>query len=400
MPIVLEELFTKLLNLPPLEVTLAEVREREIILHCCSVLGQAHCLVCLEKCNFVKDTYVRKLRDLSISGKKVLLHFTVRQFVCQDCNRHFHEQYPFAAKNGTMTQRYEDFIYFRCQGADLRYVCLQEDIGWRTVRDIFHRQAQKEVCSRALFSSVTHIGIDEIALKKGHRNFVAVLVNLQTGQVMDILPERSKVFLKSYFLGKGKAFCEQIVCFCSDMWEGYLNCAREVFPNATIVADRFHFFAYLNQEVDKCRRSLRRKYPKDEELKHLKWTLLRPREDLAQDTLEALESILDKPEYALLKRTWQARNEFRDMLETHSTWQEAEALIEAWQQRHTQQPNRFVQRFVDFYQKWKSYILNYFTYRQTTSLIEGINNKLKLIKRKAFGFLTFEAFRLRAIIEF
>ena len=397
--IVLEELFTKLLNLPPLEVTLAEVRDREIILHCRSVLGQAHCPVCLEKCNFIKDTYVRKLRDLSISGKPVRLHFTVRQFVCQDCNRHFHEQYPFAAKNGTMTQRYEDFIYYRCQGTDLRQVCLQEDIGWRTVHTIFHRQAQRAVSSRDLFSAATHIGLDEIALRKGHRNFVVVLVNLQTGQLMDILPERSKAFLKSYFLSKGPAFCERISCFCSDMWEGYLTCAQEVFPNASLVADRFHFFAYLNQEVDKCRRLLRKKYPKNEELKHLKWTLLKSPEALGREALRVLKGLLDKPEHELLKRTWQARNEFRNILETHCTKQKAEVLIAAWQQRHTGQPNRFVQRFIDFYQTWKSYILNYFTFRQTTSLIEGINNKLKLIKRRAFGFLTFEAFRLRAMVE-
>lgn len=178
-----------------------------------------------------------------------------------------------------------------------------------------------------------------------------------------------------------------------------LNCARDVFPNASLVADRFHFFAYLNKEVDKCRRSLRRKHPKDEELKHLKWPLLRPPKVLGRETLEALEAVLEKPDYELLKRTWQARNEFRDILETHCSKPEAEALIAAWQQRHTQQPNRFVQRFIDFYQTWKCYILNYFTYRQTTSLIEGINNKLKLIKRRAFGFLTFEAFRLRAMVE-
>lgn len=116
----MEELFTTLLNLSPLEVMLAEVQEREIILHCRSTLHQSHCPVCLEKCSFVKDTYVRKLRDLSISGKTVHLHFTVRQFVCQHCNRHFHEQYPFAAKNGTMTQRYEDFIYYGAATAVVR----------------------------------------------------------------------------------------------------------------------------------------------------------------------------------------------------------------------------------------------------------------------------------------
>ena len=264
---------------------------------------------------------------------------------------------------------------------------------------VFHCHAQRAITKQDAFATATHIGVDEIALRKGHRNFVVVLVNLQTGQLMDILPERSKASLRSYFLSKGKAFCQQVVCFCSDMWEGYLSCAREVFPNAGVVADRFHFFAYLNKEVDRCRRLLRKSYPKAEELKHLKWSLLKLPDGLDKETLAAVQIVLNQPEYALLKTTWQARNEFRAILETHCTSRQAEELIAAWQQRHTRQPNRFVQRFIDFYQRWKSYILNYFTFRQTTSPIEGINNKIKLIKRRAFGFLTFEAFRLRAMVE-
>lgn len=198
----MEELFTRLLDLPDLEVTLAEVGQHTITLHCRSTLADAHCPSCLKKCNFVKDTYTRQLRDLSISGKKVILSFTVRQFVCKDCNRHFHEQFDFAPKSSSMTKRYEDFIYYRCQGSDLSSVAAQE------------------------------------------------------------------------------------------------------------------------------------------------------------------------------------------------------GLIAEWKERHTAKPNRFTSRFIAFFEKWKSYILNYFTYRKTTSIIEGINNKLKVIKRRAYGFLSFESFRLRAINEF
>ena len=396
----MEELFTKLLDLPSVEVSLAEVGEKEIVLHCSSTLANSYCPLCLEKCNTVKDHYTRELRDLSISGKKVRLLFTVRQFVCKDCNRHFHERHDFVAKSRTMTQRYEDFIYYRCQGVDLRYVCLQEDICWPSVRDIFSRGAEREITERDLLSGVSHLGIDEIALRKGHKDYVSVLVNLDTGAVIDILPDRSKAYLKSYFLGKGDAFCKGIACFCSDMWEGYLNCAKEVFPNAVIIADRFHFFAYMNKELDKCRKAMRRKYPKDDDLKGLKWLLLKPRHKLSEKQAERLQAVLCKEEYVLLKRTWQAQNEFRDILETHCSKEEAERLIQQWKDRHTEEPNRFVQRFVDFFQKWKNYILNYFVYRRTTSPVEGINNKLKVIKRRAYGFLTFQAFRLRAIVEF
>lgn len=396
----MEELFTQLLDLPPLEVVQAEVLPDRITLHCRSALGEAVCPSCLKKCNFVKDTHTRKLRDLPISGKRVAIHFISRQFVCRDCNRHFYEQYGFAAKNGTMTQRYEDFIYYRCQGSDLRLVSVQEDVCWTKVNAIFERQARRAVGGRDVFARATQIGMDEIALKKGHRDYVAVLVNLQSGEVMDILPDRSKAYLKSYFLGKGEAFCQQVECFCSDMWEGYLKCAEEVFPNATVIADRFHFFAYLNKEVDRCRRAMRRAFPTDEAVKHLKWALLKPREKLSEEELEGLLTVLEDPRYELLRRTWEARNEFRDILEKPLSKERAGNEIAEWEERHTAKPNRFVQRFADFFQRWKSYILNYFEFRHTTSPIEGINNKLKLIKRRAFGFLKFESFRLRAIVEF
>lgn len=383
-----------------MEVSQVELGDHTITLHCHSTLDSSVCPSCLQKCNFVKDSYTRELRDLSISGKKVKLLFTVRQFVCKDCNRHFHERYSFAPKNSSMTQRYEDFIYYRCQGVDLRYVSIQEDITWPALNRIFEKHAKLEIKKRNHFSNAIHIGMDEIALKKGHKDFVAVLVNLATGEIMDILADRSKEYLKKYFLSKGDAFCQQIECFCSDMWEGYLNCAKEVFPNATIIADRFHFFAYLNKEVDKCRRAMRRKYRDDQELKHLKWLLLKPKEHLSDEALEQLMLVLDNPKYELLKRTWQARNQFRDILEMNISRDEAQIKIQQWQEKQLEQPNRFVKRFVDFFLRWKNYILNYFTYRHTTSLIEGINNKLKLIKRKAYGFLTFQGFKLRAMIEF
>ena len=106
--------------------------------------------------------------------------------------------------------------------------------------------------------------------------------------------------------------------------------------------------------------------------------------------------MLENPKYELLKRTWEARSEFCDILENPFSKERAETEIAQWEERYTAVPNRFA----DFFQRWKSYILNYFVYRHTTSPIEGINDKLKLIKRRAFGFLKFEAFRLKAIIEF
>ena len=91
-------------------------------------------------------------------------------------------------------------------------------------------------------------------------------VNLDTGAVLDLLEDGNKAFIINYFQQKGATFCQQIELFCADLWEGYLNAARAVFPTATIVTDRFHFFTKLQQAVDECRKYYRRKYPKDKEI--------------------------------------------------------------------------------------------------------------------------------------
>ena len=78
-----------------------------------------------------------------------------------------------------MTIRYEDFIYKRCIGVDLKYVSIQEDLEWHTVNRIFTRWAEKRIKNTNLFVGVRAIGIDEIALKKGHKDFVCVLVNFR-----------------------------------------------------------------------------------------------------------------------------------------------------------------------------------------------------------------------------
>lgn len=109
--------------------------------------------------------------------------------------------------------------------------------------------------------------MDEIALKKGKSDYIVILVDLDSHEVIDLLESRTKEFLIAYFTNKGKAFCEQINVFCSDMWTAYLETAKELFVNATIVVDRFHYFTYLQDVIDKTRKTLRKNYPKQDLLK-------------------------------------------------------------------------------------------------------------------------------------
>ena len=92
--------------------------------------------------------------------------------------------------------------------------------------------------------------MDDISLKKGKGDYVVILVDLDTHEVIDLLESRTKEFLINYFTNKGKTFCEQILVFCSDMWTAYLEIAKEIFVNATIVVDRFHTALVVGSPYD------------------------------------------------------------------------------------------------------------------------------------------------------
>ncbi len=146
--------------------------------------------------------------------------------------------------------------------------------------------------------------MDEFAIKKGHRDYATVIVDLELVEIVDILEYREQAKLIEYFKNKGAVWCEQIAVFCSDMWPGFINTARAVFPHATVVVDQFHFVDYLNKAVDGQRKSLRRQFKGHEELKRLKWALLKKAENLTPNQKKQLDrAFLLSPELKLKRRS-------------------------------------------------------------------------------------------------
>ena len=227
------------------------------------------------------------------SGKIVELKLEVRQFSC-DCGSYHHERFSFVRPFKHLTIRYEQYLYYRCKGVDIKYISDKECIDWKTVNELFYYYSEQEISRQTHWEKVTHLAMDEIALRKGHNDYVVVLLDLKNGVILDILEQRDKAFLISYFREKGSAFCAQIEVFCSDMYQAYLSCAKEVFTNATIVADRFHFFSKCQEAIDHARKSFRKAFPKADELKKLKWALLKNPENLTAKEVKRLEYIFKK----------------------------------------------------------------------------------------------------------
>ena len=391
------EVLEMLLEIKEIQVDRFEVQDQHLHVYCSSVFQEAICPHCLKKRQVVNQTYIREFRDLPIAGKEVYLHLSQRQFYCPDCDRHFNERFNFVDVKRTMTRRYERHVYECCKASTIQKISAQENLVWQTVNEICQRGARKELEERPI-SKVRAVGMDEFAMKKGHRDYATVIIDLERVEIIDILEYREQAKLIEYFENKGTEWCEGIEVFCSDMWQGFINTAKTVFPHATLVVDRFHFFSYLNKAVDSQRKSLRRQFKDKEEFKRLKWALLKNPENLTPAQKDKLScAFLQSPE---LKLIYDHKEKFRAIFNKNLTRKQGEIELNKWMEEAKKMKNKHLNNFLYMLNDWKEYVLNYFIHRFTTSVIEGINNSIKTVKRMGYGFRNFANFKQRVLISF
>lgn len=383
-----------LLNLPGIEITAVEITDQSLTVSCRSRFGQAICPSCLKKTQEVRKYYHRQIRDLPITGREVYLNLEERQFYCPDCDRYFSERFSFVEPNRTTTMRYEAYLYQRCLKTTIQAVALQENLLWDVVEGIFHRQAENQTHH---LDAVCWLGIDEIALRKGHKNFACVLIDLQTGCLVEILKERTQAYLMAFFQQKGDDFLSQIEVFSCDMWDGFVTVAETLMPNAVIVVDRFHVMGNLHRALDSFRRALRRIHKDAPVLKNLRWVLLKHAQDLTDDEQLRLENAFNFcPQ---LEQMYQLKEDLRLWYDHFPDPEQAVRWLVQWIEQAQDLKNQYLDTFIATLQRWRPKILNFFSRGITNGLVEGINNVLKLILRRAFGYANFDHFRLRALAE-
>jgi transposase len=389
-----------LLDIPQLQVDAfrVEQEERKIHVDCSSIFEEALCPHCLKKTGIVNQTRIRHFRDFPIAGKEVYLHLSQRQFYCPHCDKYFHERFNnIFGRQRRMMSRYEQYIYKCCKANSIQNVSVQENLVWATVNEIYQYHSRQELKSRSA-TKIRAVGMDEFAIKKGHGNYATVIVDLERVEIIDILDYRDQARLIEYFKSKGIEWCEGIEVFCSDMWQGFINTAKAVFPNATLVVDRFHFYSHLNKAVDGQRKNLRRLFKDEEDFKNLKWLLLKNGEDLTPEQKKKLDrTLLRSPQ---LKLIYDHKEKFREIFNQNLTREQGQIELDKWIESAKKMNNKYMNKFLNTLNNWKDYILNYFVHRVTTSVIEGINNSIKTMKRIGYGFRNFANFKHRVLMSF
>jgi transposase len=347
------------------------------------------------------------IKDLPFGGKEVFLEINRRQFKCEQCKKPFSEDLDFVKKKRTYTKRLAHKTIQEVLENDIHSVASKGIVTKDEIERML-KDASSELPNLKPIN-LKRLGIDEIALKKGHGNYCGVLVDLDQGKLIAILSGRTQEIIKQTLIEWGTEILENIEEVSIDLWSGYKNLVTELMPNAQVVADRFHVMTQINKELDTQRKREKRKVEdlikkasateksKYEEilagLKNSKYPLLKNEYKLNEEQLNKLIQVKDVS--PILKEMHEFKEKIRKIFNNTKDWYSAAFKLGMWLSK----AKKYFPNSNNTIIRWFSEIIAYFDNRTTSGTVEGINNKLKLIKRSGYGFRNFDNFRIRCVLN-
>jgi transposase len=251
-------------------------------------------------------------------------------------------------------------------------------------------------------NQLRRLGMDEIALRKGQGDYIVVLVDLDKSELVGLVESRKHKDIKAVLKSWGDEVLSQIKEVSIDLSGNYRGLVKRVLPNADIVADRFHVMKLVNAELNRARNAekkvineIKNDVQKEElqaVLKDSKYAVLKPEEHLTEKQKMKLEEV--KQTFPKLAEMHRQKEAFRSIFEEAKDWTDGVFKLLDWLKdaQHTFRDSAAT------ISRWFEEISNYFESRTTSGAVEGINNRLKLIKRSGYGFRNFANFRLRCLI--
>ena len=393
---------THLLDLEQFDVTGYGIEQdkKQDIVHIYGKINvdAAICPCCHAVSTTIKEHKDRCVRDCDIWGKRTFLHFQIRRFECAECGHRFTEELKDIGWRRRQTIRFELQVYEGCLGNSKKRTAETFHLSQTAVKRIFKRWA-KEKRKGKQFGLVKVLGIDEISIKKRHKQFAVVISDLEQRCVLAVLPDRTHKTLKKWLDTLSDEQRAAVKMVSMDMWGPYRSFFKKYLPKAHRVADRFHVMQQLNKQLGKARLAFQRNADEDTQkaLKGCRWLFVMNRENLSDKQEEKLMAALEAA--SELKRIYLLKEEFRHIFERIQDKQQAERFLQAWICKAQASGSKQLQDFTKTLRNWWSEILNYFDGRITNGFVEGINRAIRGIIWRAYGFRNFENFQLQILAE-
>ncbi len=314
----------------------------------------------------------------------MLLQVEHRKIRCRHCYKVRVESLEFVDAHARVTRRLAAYAAQLCKaGLSVDAVARHLDLDPKTVKAIDKASLQAEF-GKTRYEGLTRLAIDEIAIKKGH-NYMTVVLDYDTGRVVWMGEGRQTATIDAFFEAMPQAVREGIEAVAIDMWEPYIQSVSHWCPQADIVFDLFHMVKAFNKIIDDVRNEEFRKANADgrEMLKGSKYLFLKNWGNLRRDQRYRLDDILEVN--ARLNTVYWLKDLLAHIWSYRSpAW--AQKMLEQWCAVAREDGHQALKRFAAKLERHQYGIISHCRHPMHTSKLEGVNNKIKVIKRVAYGF--------------
>lgn len=311
------------------------------------------------------------------------------------------ETLSWLANSGRFTQRFEDRIGKMCRDMTVKRVAELNFLSWDQVKRMEMSYMQRLVEKNPPSKNLRAIGIDEISVRKGH-TYAIVVADLDEKRPVWLGGEgRKEEDLKKFYDELGESRCKSIDLAVMDMWKAFRNATEARAPQAQIVYDKFHIMKHLSDALDQVRRNEYKRVSENDRrfIKGQRYTLLSHRSNLNEDGRRSLDILLKANKR--INKAYLLKESFGQLWGySHPGW--AKRFFDNWKSQLKWQRIEPFEKFAALVEKHWDGIISYCHPEHKISLgfMEGLNNKIRVIQRQAYGIKDLEYLRLKVITSF
>jgi len=355
--------------------------------------GEVICPCCGRVSTKEHDRRQQYKRDRRLRDKGVLLTLIKRRFRCLSCGKVFTEPDDVFGARRRSSHRFREYLGEEALHQTVRRTAQKEMVGEGLVRRCVAEEIGRRLEAKGVKETPEFMGLDEFSVK-GRRLYHTAICDLVEGEVMEVVEGQGQQRVEEY-LDK-LAEPERVKGVTMDMHEPFRQAVQMCLPQAEIVADKFHLIRHINNALDKVRSRLQggSRKGKGRDLFKSRYILLKGAERLVDWEKERLSQLFSY--YPELRMAWLLKESFRAWYrETERNRAEEELGLLEGKIASGSLPE--FKELLHTFTNWREEILNYFDYRITNGFVEGKNNRIKTIKRMAYGYHNMDNFRLRIL---
>ena len=381
----------KLLGLQGLNITNIEENEKSIVIYAEMERKEHTCISCGTATNAIHDYREQVIKDIPAFGKLVSIVLRKRRYRCKHCGKRFFENNSFLPKYHRMTNRLCAFVIDKLRDErSFTSVAREVNLSVSTVIRIF------DVINYPIADLPTAISIDEFKGNTWGEKYQCILTDPVNKRVLDILPERYKPYLTRYFKQYPKEIRNSVTYFVSDMWRTYADISDVWFKNATQVVDKYHWIRQAIWAFENVRKEEQKKLSPElrKYFKRSKSLLIKRYDSLEEEQKQQVNVMLF---YSVnISRAYFYKEQFLKILNNKDA-ESAKQAMSDWIQNAENCGIPQFEKCAETMQNWYKGIINSFSTTITNGFTEGCNNKIKVLKRNAYGYQNFKRFRNRIL---